>query len=70
MLIQATRNLKEQCPSCDSNFCMEGYEGVGKRKLKTARDLYLKTLGAAIDVYTGNNPPKWLLEQLPDIKSC
>jgi hypothetical protein len=70
VLLQATKNVDEQCPACSSNFCMEGYKGTGKLKLKSAKDLYLKSRGTVVDVYDGAGLPESLLKQLPEIKSC
>jgi hypothetical protein len=70
VLLQATENVDEQCPSCSSKFCMKGYKGTGKLKLKSAKDLYLKSRGTVADAYDGAGLPESLLKQLPKIKSC
>jgi hypothetical protein len=70
VLIQATKNLDEQCPACNSNFCSEGYKGTGKLKLKSAKDLYMKSRGTVADTYDGAELPESLLKQLPEIECC
>jgi hypothetical protein len=70
VLLQATKNLDEQCPACSSNFCVEGYKGTSKLKLKSAKDLYSKSRGTVVDAYNGAVLPESLLTQLPEIKSC
>jgi hypothetical protein len=70
VLLQATKNLDEQCPACSSNFCVEGYKGTGKLKLKSAKDLYLKSRGTVTDAYDGAELPESLLKQLPETKCC
>ena len=70
VLLQATRNMKGECPKCNSKFCPEGYERASKSKLKAAKDLYLKSRGIVMSSYGTNGVPEPLSKQLPDIKEC
>jgi hypothetical protein len=70
VLLQATRNMKEVCPKCNSKFCPEGYERASKLKLKSAKDLYLKSRGSVMSSYGDDEVPESLSKQLPEIKEC
>jgi hypothetical protein len=70
VLLQATRNLKDKCPKCNSKFCSEGYEPTIKLKLKSAKDLYLRSRESVMDSYGGDEVPEWVSKQLPEIKEC
>lgn len=71
VLLQATRNMTNECPKCNSRFCPEGYEQrTSKLKLKSAKDLYLKSRNNVVSLYEGDEVPEWLLEKLPEIKEC
>ena len=71
VLLQATRNMTKECPKCNSRFCPEGYEQrASKFKLKSAKDLYLRSRGNVMILYEGDEVPEWLSKQLPEIKEC
>lgn len=70
ILLQATRNMKETCSKCNSKCCPEGYERASKRKLISARDLYLKNRGNVMSSYGGDEVPELVLKQLPEIREC
>lgn len=71
VLLQATRNMKDECPKCNSKFCPEGYEQrTSKLKLRSAKDLYLKSRGNVMSSYGGDKVPEWVSKQLPEIKEC
>ena len=70
VLLQATRNMKGECPKCNSKFCPEGYERASKSKLKAAKDLYLKSRGIVMSSYGADEVPESLSKQLPEIKEC
>ena len=60
-----------ECPKCNSKFCPEGYEQrTSKFKLKSAKDLYLKSRGNVLDLYEGDEVPEWVSKQLSEIKEC
>ena len=70
VLLQTTRHMDQTCPKCNSRFCSEGYLGVSKIKLKSAKELYLKNRGSLLDAYDGDGLPEWLSKQLPETKDC
>jgi hypothetical protein len=70
VLLQATKNMKLECSVCNSRFCPEGYVGTSKLKLKSAKDLYLKTRGSLMAVYGTDELPEELLQRFPEIKEC
>lgn len=70
VLLQATKNIKERCPKCNSKFCPEGYERNSKLKLKSAKDLYHKSRNSVINSYGGDEVPERVSKQLPEIKEC
>ena len=71
VLLQATRNMTSECPKCNSKFCPEGYEQrTGKLKLKSAKDLYLRSRSNVMSSYENDEVPEWLVKQLPEIKEC
>jgi hypothetical protein len=70
VLLQTSKNVVDQCSKCNSNFCTNGFEGTGKLKLKTAKDLYLRTRGSVLAAHDAAELPGSLLKQLPEIKEC
>jgi hypothetical protein len=70
VLLQATRNMKDECPLCNSRFCEEGYLGTSKLKLKSAKDLYLRSRGSVLSLYGSDELPEGLSQQLPKITEC
>ncbi|GAB7334500.1 hypothetical protein MBLNU13_g06490t1 [Cladosporium sp. NU13] len=71
VLLQATRNMTNECSKCNSRFCPEGYEQrTSKFKLKSAKDLYLKSRHIVMSLYEGDEVPEWLSQKLPGIKEC
>ena len=71
VLLQATKKSKGECPKCNSRFCPEGYEQrTSRHKLKSAKDLYLKSRGNVMSSYGGDEVPELVLKQLPEIKEC
>jgi hypothetical protein len=62
--------MKLECSVCNSRFCPEGYVGTSKLKLKSAKDLYLKTRGSLMAVYGTDELPEELLQRFPEIKEC
>jgi hypothetical protein len=62
--------MRAVCAKCNSRFCPEGYEPNSKLKLKSAKDLYLKSRGSVMSAYGGDEMPEELLKQLPEVKEC
>lgn len=70
VLLRFTKNLEHECPACNSRFCHEAYTGNSKQKLKSARDLYLKTRSTLMDAYDGGELPEEVAKKVPGIVEC
>jgi hypothetical protein len=70
VLLQATKNMEEECSDCNSRFCLNSYSPAGQRKMKSARDLYQKSRSRLMDAYASGQLPVFLASQFPELGGC
>lgn len=69
-MLQATKNLDQACPVCQSKFCLNGYSTKAKPKIKAARELYGKSRQRLADAHVEGILPEKLARELPDERWC
>jgi hypothetical protein len=70
VLLQATKNMEEECSDCNGKFCLNSYSPAGRRKMKSARDLYHKSRSRLMGAYASGQLPLFLAGQFPEVGGC
>ena len=70
VLLKATKNIEEKCSDCNSKFCLNAYSPAGRRKMKSAKDLYQKIRSRLRDAYESRELPDSLAGQYPEVGGC
>ena len=70
LLLGFTKNMKTECPSCNSKFCLNAYSDAGQRKMKIVKELYQESRSEVMDDYEPGQAPDSLTKQLPEVEGC
>jgi hypothetical protein len=70
VLLKAAKNLEEECLDCHSKFCLNAYSPAGRRKIKSAKELYHKSRSRLRDAYESGHLPDSLADQYPEVGGC